>query len=92
MRLGRRVEDVAQPVDRDTRLVKILPDLRQPQDRLRHAPRQHVEGNQFADGQLAVDDLLCAEDKMAAVTSLLMSWMDWLAQLPRFETRKLART
>ena len=34
-RLGRRVEDVAEPRHRQPRLMEILPDLREPQHRLR---------------------------------------------------------
>ncbi len=58
---GGGVEDVAEPRDRDARLMEILPDLRQPQHRLRDPARQHVEGDQLADRQLAVDDELGAE-------------------------------
>src|SRR5579883_189050 len=60
-RLGRRVEDVAEPRDREPRLVEILPDLRQPQYRLRDASRQHVEGDELAHAQLAADDETRAE-------------------------------
>ena len=55
------VEDVAQPRDGDSRLLEILPQLRQPQHRLRHAARQHVEGDELADGHLAVDHRQGAE-------------------------------
>lgn len=41
--LGRRVQDVAQTVDRDTDLLEILPELREAKDRCRHAARQHVD-------------------------------------------------
>ena len=54
-RLGGGVEDVAEPRDRQPRLVKILPDLRQPQHRRAHPARQHVEGDEFADREAAVD-------------------------------------
>ena len=60
-RLGRGVEDVAEPGDRKPRLVEVLPDLRQPQHRRADAAGQHVEGDEFADRQLAVDDQLGAE-------------------------------
>ena len=30
LRLGRRVQNIAQPLDRNPRLVKILPELRKP--------------------------------------------------------------
>ena len=33
--LGRRVEDVAEPLDRDLHLLEVLPELGQAQDRLR---------------------------------------------------------
>ena len=46
---GGRVEDVAQTRDRHLHLLKILPQLRQPQDRLHHLARDHVEGDEFAD-------------------------------------------
>ena len=60
-RLGRRVEDVAQPLDREPRLVEVLPDLGQPQHRLADPAGQHVEGDQLADGELALDHQLGAE-------------------------------
>ena len=60
-RLGRGVEDVAQPRDRQPRLMEILPDLRQPQHRRADAAGQHVEGDQLADRQVAVDHQLGAE-------------------------------
>ena len=66
VRLRRGVEDVAEPGDREPRLLEILPDLRQAQHRLRHPARQHVEGDQLADGQLAVDHELGAEIERAA--------------------------
>ena len=37
-RLGGGVQDVAQPRDREPRLVEILPELGQPQDRLADPP------------------------------------------------------
>ena len=55
--LGRGVEDVAQPLDGDARPGENpLPDLGEPEDRLRHPARQHVEGDQLADGHLPAYD------------------------------------
>ncbi len=59
---GVRVENIAQPRDRQPRLMKILPDLRQAQAPAAPTrPGQHVERDQFADGHIAVDDQLGAE-------------------------------
>ena len=60
-RLGRRIEDIAEPRDRQPRLMEILPHLRQPQHRRADPAGQHVEGDQFADGEIAVDHQLGAE-------------------------------
>ena len=60
---GGCVEDVAQALDRDLHLLEILPDLRQPQDRLDRLRGDHVEGDERADGELAVDDRLGAEQE-----------------------------
>ena len=60
-RLRRGIEDVAEPRDRQPRLMEILPDLRQPQHRRADAAGQHVEGDQLADRQVAVDHELGAE-------------------------------
>ena len=49
----RGVEDVAQPLDRQPRLVEILPELGEPQHRLADALGQHVEGDQFAHRHVA---------------------------------------
>jgi hypothetical protein len=57
-RLGRSIEDVAESLDRQARLMKILPGLRQAQHRRTHAAGQQVEGDQLADGEIAVDDQL----------------------------------
>ena len=46
---GRRVEDVAEPLDRQPRLMEILPDLREPQHRRADPAGQHVERDQLAD-------------------------------------------
>ena len=64
-RLGGGVEDVAQPRDRQARLVKVLPDLREAQHRRADPAGQHVEGDEFADRQAAVDHQLGAEIKQA---------------------------
>src|SRR3954454_24207426 len=54
-RLRRVVEYVAEPRDRQSRLMKILPDLREPQHRGRHPPREDVEGHELADRQCVTD-------------------------------------
>ena len=84
-RLGGGVEDVAQPRDRQPRLMKVLPDLRKPQHRRAHPAGQHVEGHQLADRRAAVDDQLGTEIEDAAVTILLTSCTTWLAVLPRLQ-------
>ena len=61
--LGRAVEDVAQPLHRNLHLLEILPQLRQPQDRRRGLVHDHVEGDQAADRQVAVDHRLGAEEQ-----------------------------
>ena len=43
--------------------MKILPDLREAQNRLRHPARQHVEGDQFADTHIAADHGFRAEEQ-----------------------------
>ena len=60
---GRGVEDVAEAVDRDMHLLEILPDLRQPQNRRHRLRGDHVEGDQRADGEVAVDHRLGAEQE-----------------------------
>ena len=62
-RLGRRVENIAEPGHRDAGLVKILPDLRKTQDRLADAARKHVEGHEFTDGEAAFHDIMSAEEQ-----------------------------
>ena len=52
---GGGVENIAQACHGNAHLLKILPQLRQPDYRRGHLPGQHIEGNQLADGQLAVD-------------------------------------
>ena len=62
-RLGRRVEDVAQPLDRDLDLLEVLPDLREAQDRLHRLRSDHVEGDERADAEFAVDHRLGPEQQ-----------------------------
>src|SRR6266508_4660564 len=64
-RFGRGVENVPQPQDREARLVKVLPNLRETQHRRAHPASQEVEGHQLADRQAAVDDQLGAEIEQA---------------------------
>src|SRR6185369_6758952 len=59
----RGIQDVAQPFDGDLRLLEVLPELRQAQDRRRHLVHDHVEGDQPADRHLAVDHSLGAEEQ-----------------------------
>jgi uncharacterized protein YbjT (DUF2867 family) len=56
-------EDVAEAVDRDAHLLEILPQLREPQDRLGDAAGKHVERDQAADRQLAGDHCLGPEEQ-----------------------------
>src|SRR5262250_540820 len=60
-RLRCGIEDVAEPRNRDARLVEVLTQLREPQDRLRHTSRQHIEGDEFADRKITIDDEVGAE-------------------------------
>src|SRR6185295_2860234 len=60
-RLGSRVEDVTQPGDRETRLMKILPDLRETQHRRVDPASQNVEGHKLADRQGSIDNQPGAE-------------------------------
>ena len=62
-RLRGGVEDVAQTLDRDLDLLEILPDLRQPQDRLHGLRGDHVEGDERSHAELAVDHRLSAEQQ-----------------------------
>ena len=57
----RRVENVAETGDGEPRLMKILPDLGQPQHRCAHPAGQHVESDELADGQASIDDELRPE-------------------------------
>ena len=56
----RRVQDVAEPLDRNLDLLEVLEELRQAQDRLHHLASDHVERDQFADGHLSGDHRLRA--------------------------------
>ena len=60
-RLGRGVEDVAETFHRKPGLMKILPQLGEPQHRGGHAGRQHVERHELADRQASIDHEPCAE-------------------------------
>ena len=62
-RLGRRVEDVAEPGDRDLHLLEILPELRKPEDRLHDLAGDHVEGDELADGHRALDHRFRADEQ-----------------------------
>src|SRR5262249_7561216 len=56
-----RIEDVAQACNRQTRLMEVLPNLGEAQDRGADPARQHIEGDQLADRDVAGDDHLGAE-------------------------------
>jgi hypothetical protein len=60
-RLGSGVEDVAEPQDRQARLVKVLPNLRETQHRRAHAAGQDVKGDELAYRQAAFDNQLGTE-------------------------------
>src|SRR4029078_3759375 len=60
-RLGSRVEDVTQPGDRETRLMKILPDLRETQNRRVEPDSQNVEGHKLADRHSSINNQPGAE-------------------------------
>jgi hypothetical protein len=51
----RRVQDIAKLGDRKPRLMEVLQCLGEAQHRLHHMPAKHVEGDQVADAQAAVD-------------------------------------
>src|SRR6516165_11992518 len=61
----RGVEDIAEPRYRQAGLMKILPDLGEPQHRRAHPSGQHIESNQLADREAAVDDELGAKKQDA---------------------------
>src|SRR4029077_9728459 len=60
-RLGSGVEDVAEPQDRQARLVKVLPNLRETQHRRAHAAGQDVKAYELAYRQAAFDNQLGTE-------------------------------
>ena len=62
-RLGRRIEDVAEPGDGNPRLMKVLPHLGEPQHRRADTAGEDVEGDQLADREIAGDHQLGAEVK-----------------------------
>ena len=62
-RLGRRIENIAEPRHREPRLVEILPHLREAQHRCAHSAGEDVECHQLADGERAIDHQLGAEVK-----------------------------
>src|SRR5262249_26975800 len=64
-RFGRGVENVAKPQDRQARLVKVLPNLRETHPRRAHPTSHDVKGHELADRQAAVDDQLGAEVEQA---------------------------
>src|SRR4051794_38823673 len=57
-RFSDRVEDVTQPRDRQARLMKVLPDLRQTEHRRTHPASQDIEGHKLADRKIPIDDKL----------------------------------
>ena len=71
LRLRSGIQDIAQPVDGDLHLLEILPDLRQPQDGLRHLARDHAEGHELAHRKLAIDHRLGAEQEQRGIGELL---------------------
>jgi hypothetical protein len=57
---GAGVEDVAQALHGNGGLLEVGPQLRQAHDGVGRPGRQHVEGDQLADGELAFNDQLGA--------------------------------
>ena len=51
-RLGNGVQDIAEPLHRQPRLVEILPDLREAQNRRADAAGQNIEGDKLADREI----------------------------------------
>ena len=78
--------------DREARLLEVLPHLRQAQDRRAHPAGQHVEGDQLADRQAAVDHQLGAEIEDGGGDHLADELTTWLRCCPGSSTRKLADT
>jgi hypothetical protein len=60
-RFGDGVENVAQSRHRNAGLVKVLPNLRQPQHRRADAAGKDIEGDELADRKITVDDQLGAK-------------------------------
>ncbi len=89
-RLDRRVQDVAQPRHRQPRLLEVLGQLGQAQDRPGHLAGQHVEGDQFAHRQVALDHQPGAEEQQGHAPDLV-DQLDGLrapvGQHPRLEAR-----
>src|SRR6202008_138510 len=56
VRFGRGIEDVAETRDRQTRLMEILPRLCEAQHRGAYVRSEHVEGDELADREIALDD------------------------------------
>ena len=50
------IQDIAEPLERNTGLLEILPKLHQLQDRTCYAPGDHIEGHQLADRHITIDD------------------------------------
>jgi hypothetical protein len=69
-RLGRGVENVAQAQNRQPRLVKVLPYLRETQHRGADPASQDIEGHELANRQAAVDDELGTEIEEAGSDDL----------------------
>src|SRR5258708_6710787 len=61
--LDGRIEDIAEPRDRQPGLMKVLPQPGQPQHRRTDPARQHVESNEFANGEGTLDHKLGAEEQ-----------------------------
>src|SRR5262249_5372358 len=61
----RGIEDIAEPRHRQAGLMRNLPDLGEPRPRAAHPSGQHIESNQLADREAAVDDELGAKKQDA---------------------------
>ncbi len=59
------IEDVAKPLHGDPDLLEVGPHVGQTHDRLGDTRGQHVEGNQLADGQVALDHQPCPQPQRA---------------------------
>ena len=60
LRFARRVEHIAESIDRDPDLLKVLPELRQAKDGSGDPARHHIEGDEPSDRQIAGDHCLRA--------------------------------